>query len=403
MRKTTRIHQGTVTSPKGFVASGLHSGIKKNRPDLALIVSTHSAVASAVFTQNTAKAWPVLWSMDAVRQNTHRVIFGTSGNANCFNGEVGRKAVRECVAALCEKLGVKTKEILVAQTGIIGRAFPTEKALAGIPALVETLSAEGGHKAAQGILTTDRQTKEIAVAFELDGKEVRIGGCAKGAGMLNPCMATMLCFITTDVAIKKPLLKTALKEAVDETFNQICIDNDPSTNDTVFILANGLAGNPPIEKTGKAYKIFVTQLKRLCRMIAKELVKDGEGVERVCEVRITGARSDVEAKVIARQVGQSMLFKTMLAGGDPNWGRVVAAVGATQIPFNPKKLDVSFEGVRVLNHGRVMAGQIPVLRKKLQRKQVDVEVNLNLGKGEARFLTCDLTQAYVRINSWYST
>jgi len=221
--------------------------------------------------------------------------------------------------------------------------------------------------------------------------------------MLNPCMATMLCFITTDAAIKKPLLKTALKEAVDETFNQICIDNDPSTNDTVFILANGLAGNPKIEKQGASYKTFVTQLKRVCRTIAKELVKDGEGVGRVCEVKIVGARNDLEAQIIARQVGQSMLFKTMLAGGDPNWGRVVAAVGATQLPFDPRKLDVSFEGVKALNHGKVMEDQIPALRKKLQRKQVDVQVNLNLGKGEARFLTCDLTQAYVRINSWYST
>lgn len=401
--KKTIIPQGTVTSPKGFVASGFHAGIKKNKLDTALILSTSPAVAGATFTRNTAKAWPVLWSKKAVQHRTHRAIFGTSGNANCFNGDGGREAVRRCVKFLSAKLGIAEDEVLIAQTGIIGRAFPTAKVLKGIPPLIETLAPDGGHRAAQGILTTDRQTKEIAVSFTIEGKEVRIGGCAKGAGMLNPNMATMLCFITTDAAIGKAVLRQALKEAVDDTFNQICIDNDMSTNDTVFILANGQAGNPKILTKGSGYKIFVSQLKRVCRTIAKGLVKDGEGVNRVAEIKVTGARNPREAKIIARQIGQSMLFKTMLAGGDPNWGRVVAAVGSTKFPFDPKRLDVSFEGVKVLNHGRVHQEQVPALRKKLQRKQVDVAVNLNLGRGEARFLTCDLTQAYVRINAWLTT
>jgi glutamate N-acetyltransferase/amino-acid N-acetyltransferase len=400
---TQRIKYGTVTSPLGFLATGLHCGIKKNKPDLALIVSTGSAVAGATFTRNTAKAWPLLWSEQAIRNHTHRAILCNSGNANCFNGEGGRRAVIESVKVLSRELAVAPKSLLVSSTGIIGKPFPTKKLTGAIPGLVQSLSREGGSKAAQAILTTDRVPKEIALAFKIEGVEVRIGAIAKGAGMMNPHMATMLCFITTDADIAKPLLKKALRESVEETFNQVSVDNDMSTNDTVFILANGLAKNPRITRRGKPYRIFLSHLKRVSRYIAKELVKDGEGATRVAQIRIKGARTDEDAKRIARRIGQSMLFKTMLAGGDPNWGRVVASLGATGIPFDSKKLDVSFEGAKILQHGRVLVHHRAGVRKSLQRKEVSVEVNLNLGKGEARYLTCDLTPAYVRINSWLST
>ncbi len=400
---TQKIKYGTVTSPRGFLASGLHAGIKKNKLDVALIVSTRIAIGAGTFTKNTAKAWPLLWSEQVIRDKNQWAILANSGNANCFNGEGGKRAVLESVKILSQELGVKPRSILLASTGIIGKSFPIKKVSKAIPSLVETLSKEGGYKAAQAILTTDTRTKEIAFSFTIEGKEVRIGGIAKGSGMMSPHMATMLCFLTSDVDITKPLLKKALKESVAETFNHVSVDTDMSTNDTVFILTNGSAKNPKITRKDKSYRIFLSHLKRVCRYLAKELIKDGEGVTRICEIKIKGARQDRDARKIVRQIASSMLFKTMLAGGDPNWGRVVASLGATQIPFNPKKLDIGFEGIKILQRGRVLKQNLPIVRKVLKHKEVTLEVNLNLGKGEARFLTTDLTKAYVRINSWYST
>ncbi len=400
---TQRIKGGTITSPRGFLASGLHAGIKKNKLDLGLVVSTRAAIAAGTFTKSTAKAWPVLWSMRAVTHKTQWTILANSGNANCFNGEGGKRAVAESVKLLSQELGISPYSILVCSTGVIGRTFPLKKVLKNIPVLVDTLSKDGGNKAAQAILTTDKCTKEIAYSFMIEGTEVKIGAIAKGSGMMNPNMATMLCFISTDANISKTFLKKALKEAVSETFNQVNVDTDMSTNDTVFVLANGLAKNPKIVKKDKSYRIFLSHLKRVCRYIAKELIKDGEGVEHICEIKIKGARREQDAKKIARQLASSMLFKTMLAGGDPNWGRVVASLGATQIPFEPKKLDIGFGGVKILQHGKFLKKNLPLVRKSLKHKESEVEVNLNLGKGEARFLTCDLTKAYVRINAWYTT
>lgn len=400
---TFKIKNGVVTSPRGFLASGLHAGIKKNKLDVALIVSSRAAIAAAAFTRNTAKAWPVLWSSQVISEKTHWAILANSGNANCYNGEGGKRAVFESVKLLAKELGIKPRSVLVASTGVIGRSFPIKKITKAIPVLVESLSKDGGYKAAQAILTTDTRTKEVAFSFTLEGKEVRIGGIAKGSGMMNPHLATMLCFLTSDVDISKLLLRRALKEAVAETFNQVNVDTDMSTNDTVFILANGLAKNPKIKKEDKGYRIFLSHLKRACRYLAKELIKDGEGVTHICEIKIEGTKTDREAKKIARQIATSMLFKTMLAGEDPNWGRVVAAVGATQIPFDPKRLDIGFEGIRILQHGRVLKKNLSIVRKILKHKESELEVNLNLGKGQARFLTSDLTKAYVRINAWYTT
>lgn len=401
--RTQRLKNGTVTSPKGFLASGFHAGIKKNKLDTALVVSTRAAVASATFTRNTAKAWPVLWSKDALLHKSHRAILANSGNANCFNGEGGRRAVVECAKSLASEMGVDPRAVLVASTGVIGKSFPAKKVCEALPVLVETLSKDGGFKAAQAILTTDTRTKEVALSFAIEAVEVRIGGIAKGAGMMCPHMATMLCFLSTDADITKSLLKKALKESVLETFNQVCVDNDMSTNDTVFILANGLAKNPKITRPDKSYRVFVSHLKKVCRYLAKALIKDGEGVTKICEIKIQGARRDQDAKKIARQIASSMLFKTMLAGGDPNWGRVVAALGATELPFEPAKLDIGFEGIKILLHGKVLKKNLAAVRKILKHKEATLEVNLNQGKGEARFLTTDLTKAYVRINAWYTT
>jgi len=401
--KAKRIAKGTITTPKGFVASGVHAGIKQNRPDVSLIMSTQPAVAAATFTRNTAKAWPVLWSMKAMRNRTHRAIIANSGNANCFNGEGGRRAVETTVKALAKAAKIGEKEILISSTGIIGEIFPIKKVLGAISALLETLSKSGGHKAAQGILTTDRVTKEYAVSLKLGKETVRIGGIAKGSGMMNPNMATMLCYLTTDAAIAKPLLAAAVKTAVQESFNRISIDTDTSTNDTVYMLANGMAGNRVISSPGKDYKAFLLALLQVMRYLAKELVKDGEGVKHIAEIHVAGTKNDKDADRIARTLAHSMLFKTMLAGEDPNWGRVVASVGSTGIAFDPNKLDISFSGKAVLHSGKVIKKNIAAIRKQLAKPETRVDVNLNLGKGEALFLTSDLTTAYVRINSWYHT
>ena len=396
--------KGTVTTPLGFLASGLRSGIKqKKKYDSALIVSRGPAVASGTFTTNKAKAWPVIYSMKVIDGPRHRAILASSGNANCFNGPEGRLAVQQAVEAMAEHLKVGPEEILIAQTGLIGVPFPINRLKRAFPKLVKRLSSDGGRRAAKGILTTDLRPKEVALSFHLGKKRVTIGAVAKGAGMVHPNMATMLCFITTDVKITKRLLRRALRRAVDETFNRIAIDNDQSTNDTVLILANGEADNSTITRVDRRYRLFRDALEEVCRYIAKELVRDGEGVTKVCTLRVQAARRPTEAERAARQIGTSMLFKTMLAGADPNWGRMVAALGASGVAFDPKRLDISFEGVSVLSHGKPRVSNLPRARRVLAKREFEVTIGLGKGPARAEFITSDLTPKYVLINSSYSS
>ncbi len=395
---------GTVTTPLGFLASGIRSGIKqKKRYDSALIVSRVPAVGAGMFTKNRVKAWPVIYSMKAVEAARHRAILASSGNANCFNGPEGRAAVEEAVGALARLLKVGPEEILIAQTGLIGVPFPINRFKRAFPKLLKRLSRDGGGQAAKGILTTDHRTKEVGLSFYLGKKRVTIGAIAKGAGMVHPQMATMLCFITTDVRITKRLLRRALRRAVDETFNQIAIDNDQSTNDTVLILANGEAGNRTITKVDRRYRHFRDALEEVCRRAARELVRDGEGVTKVCTLHIRGAKRPTEAERVARQIGTSMLFKTMLAGADPNWGRLVAAIGASGVPFDANRLDIAFDEVSVLSHGKLRVSNLPRARRVLAKREFDLTVDLGKGYGRAEFITSDLTQKYVAINSSYSS
>ncbi len=395
---------GTVTTPVGFYASGMHAGIKKKKKkfDCSLIVSRVTALAAGTFTTNRVKAWPVLHSMKAIQAPRHRAIMASSGNANCMNGPKGRHAVEDCVREAARHLNVGEEEVLIAQTGLIGVPFPVTRFKHAIPRLVHKLSKDGGHAAAKGILTTDLSTKEVALSFNLGDKKVTIGACAKGAGMVHPNMATMLCFITTDVAITKPILRRAIRHAVDDTFNKIAIDNDMSTNDMVLVLANGEAGNPLIQKVDRDYRMFRDVLEEVCRIIAYELVKDGEGVTHVCTLRVAGATNPTEAEKAARQIANSMLFKTMLAGSDPNWGRIVAAVGASGISFDPDHLNISFGNVNVVHNGRLRALNLPKARRILQRQNYTIDVSIGKGRGRAQFITSDLTTKYVLINASYS-
>ncbi len=395
---------GTVTTPTGFYASGMRAGIKKKKQkyDSSLIVSRTPCIAAGTFTTNRVKAWPVLYSMKAIAAPRHRAILASSGNANCMNGPNGKQAVEECVYETARHLNAGPEEILIAQTGLIGVPFPVTRFKRAIPKLVKRLSEDGGHSAARGILTTDLCTKEVALSFFLGDKKVTIGAMAKGAGMVHPNMATMLCFITTDAAITKPLLKRAIRHAVDDTFNQMAIDNDMSTNDMVLVLANGEARNTTIQKIDRDYHLFREALEQVCRIIAYELVKDGEGVTHVCTLRLSGAKNPTEAEKAARQIADSMLFKTMLAGADPNWGRIVAAVGASGVTFNPGHLNISFGKAHVVHNGRLRVLNLPKARRILQRKEYFIDVSIGKGRGRAEFVTSDLTTKYVLINGSYS-
>ena len=399
-----RRRSGTVTTPLGFLASGIHSGIKqKKKNDCSLIFSSIPAVASGTFTTNKAKAWPVIYSMKVINGQRHRAILASSGNANCFNGPQGKMAVSEAVQSAAELLKVGPEEILIAQTGLIGVPFPINRFKRSLPKLVNKLSPDGGRAAAKGILTTDLRPKEVALSFYLGKKRVTIGAVAKGAGMVHPNMATMLCFITTDVRITKRLLRRATRRAADETFNQIAIDNDQSTNDTVLVLANGAAENRTIARVDRRYRLFRDALTEVCHYLAAELVRDGEGVTKVCTLRVTGGRRPTEAERAARQIGTSMLFKTMLAGADPNWGRIVAAIGASGVAFDAKRLDIAFDGVSVLSHGKLRVTNLPKARRVLAKREFDAIINLGKGYAKAEFITSDLTPKYVLINSSYSS
>ena len=396
--------RGTVTTPSGFYASGIHAGIKKKKKrfDCSLMVSRTPAVAAGTFTINRVKAWPVLYSMKAIQAPRHRAILASSGNANCMNGLNGKQAVEDCVRETAKLLTIGEEEILIAQTGLIGVPFPVTRFKRAIPKLVSRLSEEGGRAAAKGIMTTDLSLKEVALSFFLGDKKVTIGANGKGAGMVHPNMATMLCFITTDVAITKLLLRRAIRHAVDDTFNHTAIDNDMSTNDMVLILANGEAGNNPIQKVDKDYRMFRDVLEEVCRIMAYEMVKDGEGVTHVCTLRVSGAKNPTEAEKAARQIANSMLFKTMLSGADPNWGRIAAAIGASGVAFNPNHLDISFGKAHVVHHGRLGVLNLPKARRILQRKEYTIDVMIGKGRGRAQFVTSDLTTKYVLINSSYS-
>ena len=395
---------GGVTTAAGFYAAGMHAGIKKKkkRYDVSLIVSRAASVAAGTFTTNRVKAWPVQHSMRVISGARHRAILASSGNANCMNGPNGKQAVEECVREAAKHLNLNEEEILIAQTGLIGVPFPVTRFKNAIPQLVSHLSEDGGRAAAKGILTTDLSLKEVALSFFLGDKKITIGAMGKGAGMVHPNMATMLCFITTDLAITKPLLRRAIRHAVDDTFNKMAIDNDMSTNDMVLALANGEAGNPTIQKVDRDYRMFRDVLEEVCRLMAYEMVKDGEGVTHICTLRLAGAKNPTEAERAARQIANSMLFKTMLAGADPNWGRIVAAIGASGVAFDPDGLSIAIGNAHVVSHGRLRVLNLPKARRILQRKEYVIDVTIGKGRGRAQFVTSDLTTKYVLINSSYS-
>lgn len=404
------IIKGGVTSPKGFLASGVKAGIKKSgRDDLALLYSEVPAVAAAAFTTNRFQASPVKVSRAHLKLKNHQAIIANSGNANCANGAVGdRDAVMMC-EFIGQSLLLDKREVLVASTGIIGHYLPLEKIEKALPDLVGELSESGGTKFAQAIMTTDTVKKELAVKLNLSGATVTIGGACKGVGMIYPVIkterhATMLCFLTTDAAITKEMLSSALAEAMDDSFNMVSVDGDMSTNDSCFIMANGLAKNEKIDEKGKDYRKFTEALKLAAGELAKKLAMDGEGATKFIEINVAGAGSVPDARAIARKISVSSLFKCCVYGEDPNWGRVVAAAGASGIDFDPDKVDVYLGTVKAMSGGMsVKDFDREKARSLFKKKDVKIKIDLKSGRYSATAWTCDFSKEYVAINSEYST
>jgi glutamate N-acetyltransferase/amino-acid N-acetyltransferase len=395
--------------PAGFTFSATHCGLKRSRLDLGIFVSDMPASAAAVFTTNQVVAAPVVLSREHVRKSRDRMraVIVNSGNANCCTKQDGYPASVATASKLAEELGgIDPSQILVCSTGVIGPPLRVDKILAAVPHLILTRSAETAafEEFARSMMTTDTRPKWAVARCRIGGKEVRFLGCAKGSGMIQPNMATMLAFIATDAAIPPALLSRALREVVRSTFNSITVDGDTSTNDTVAILANGVSGAPQIANArGADYQHFVAALESVCTSLALSIVDDGEGAQRVIEIEVKGAPSDRAADQIARTVANSPLVKTAFAGADPNWGRILAAVGRSGVRFNPRRTDIWIAGVVVCRHGREHSFDERLVHRKMLAKHVPVRINLHSGAGAARIWTCDFTVEYVHINSSYRT
>jgi glutamate N-acetyltransferase / amino-acid N-acetyltransferase len=386
----TRI-SGAVTAPRGFRAAGVAAGIKSNgTKDVALIVSDTPATAAATFTTNQVKAAPVKLSMEHVKSGKACAIVANSGNANACTSD-GPIHARAMACAVARRLGCAENHVLVCSTGRIGVNLPIVKVEAGIKQCLAALSRHGGALAAQAIMTTDTFPKVVAVQFKAGGKTFRIGGIAKGAGMIQPNMATMLSFITTDAAIPRAALQRALTRAVNQSFNRITVDGDTSTNDTVIALANGVAGKPPLAK-------FQAALDFVCLELAKMIVRDGEGVSKFVTINVHGAATERDAEIAARAVANSVLVKTSWCGGDPNWGRILDALGYSRARIDADLVDIAYEGLPAVRGGMPARTPIAKLKKIVAKPTFSIDIHLHLGHGRCTMHTCDLTEKYVELN-----
>lgn len=400
------IETGTVTSPKGFLGVGEHVGIKKEKKDLALIYSTVAAKAVGTFTQNVVKAAPVLWDKMIVENYDHaRVIAINSGVANACTGQEGIENNEEFAKIVADNFLINKEEVLICSTGVIGKQLPMEVIKNGVEQVKPLLKEDGGMDVATAILTTDTKAKHLAVEIELGGKTVTIGACCKGSGMIHPNMATMLGFITTDCNISKTLLNKALKEIIPDTFNMISVDRDTSTNDTVLLLANGLADNPEINEENADYQVFKEALYYVNEFLAKAIAGDGEGATKLLEVQVHGANSINQAKVIAKSVCTSPLVKTAIYGNDANWGRLLCAMGYSGEQFDPYNVDLKiaseFGTLQLVAKGMATDYSEELATKILSSSEVKAIIDIHNGNYQATAWGCDLTYDYVKINADY--
>ena len=403
--------EGGVCAAQGFKAAGIHVGVKThntNKKDVALIVSDVECSASAVFTKNVVKAAPIHVDKKHLENGKARAIVANSGNANACapNGE--ENAIKMCQAA-AKVIGCDPTDVLVSSTGVIGQTINVKVIEDGLPELYAALdtTAEASDAAAHAIMTTDTVKKEIAVETEVGGKTVRMGGIAKGSGMIHPNMGTMLCFLTTDCAISPEMIKTALLETVNVSFNRISVDGDTSTNDSCIVLANGLAGNAEITEKGEDYNAFLEALQALCMELAKSMASDGEGAKHLITCTVTGAADEQTAETIAKSVIGSTLTKAAIFGADANWGRVLCAMGYSGAEFDPDKVDVHFTSaagdIAVCEKGRGLNFDEDLAKKILTEH--DIEINITMGEGDGRCTCwgCDITYDYIKINGDYRT
>ena len=402
-----KIIEGGITAAKGFLASGVHAGIRKNRSkkDVALIKSEVPARAAAVYTTNLVKGAPIPVTKENIKNGIAQAIICNSGNANTCNAN-GIAVAKEMCDLTAKALGLNAEDIVVASTGVIGQPLDITPIANALPALAESLSTDG-HPAAEAIMTTDTKAKEVAVEFEIDGKVCRLGGIAKGSGMIHPNMATMLVFMTTDCAISAEMLQKALSGDVQNTFNMTSIDGDTSTNDMAVILANGLAENTPITQEGEAFEIFMKALNTvtvaLCRMIAA----DGEGATKLLECQVSGAADLATAKTVAKSVICSSLTKAAMFGADANWGRVLCAIGYSGAAVDVSKVAVYFYSaageICVCENGAGVEFSEELAKKILLEDEIEIRINLHSGDACATAWGCDLTYDYVKINGDYRT
>lgn len=393
--------QGNVTSPQGFLATGAHCGIRPDRKDLALIVCQTRASAAGMFTQNQVCAAPVKLCRENVADGYAQAVLVNSGNANACTGAQGMADAQEMVELAARSLGLPKGDVLLCSTGVIGQALPMEKVRAGIPTLKSTLSSQGGADACQAILTTDAFEKTCAARVAASGGEYTIGGMAKGAGMIHPNMATTLCFLTTDAEVAPDSLRAALKKATDASFNSISVDGDTSTNDTILVLASGASGVKLVEPDD--LEGFGQALTLVAQDLAKKVVRDGEGARCLVEVRVTGAPTDDAARKVAQTICGSLLFKTMLAGAEPNWGRVLAAAGRAGVPLSVETCTLSFGGVAVFSKGAGLPENQAAAASVLRGSEIEMVLDLGGEAGQARMWTCDIGHGYVELNGAYMT
>lgn len=397
--------KGGVAAPKGFTASGAVAGIKKPgspKRDCALILSEVPAALAGVFTTNRVKAAPVLWDQQAVARGTARAVFTNSGNANACTGSQGAHDVEKTAELVAAATGIAPEEVCVCSTGVIGVPLPMDRIAQGVTSCAQSLSRDGSPSAANAIMTTDTVPKEEALELELPGGTVRLGGIAKGAGMLAPNMATMLAFITTDASIAAPALQELLRAANSTSFNRICVDNDTSTNDTVLLLANGASG-VELQPGSEDYQAFAEALSTLCQSLAKGLVRDGEGVTKFVEVRVEGASTDEDAQRVARAVAHSMLCKTAFFGQDANWGRLACAAGYAGVPFDPEHLSIWLENLQLMCAGERAEYEEMDAAAIMGQREFSVRLSIGQGHGEGVYWTSDLSHDYVTINADYRT
>lgn len=406
-----KVIEGSVTAAKGFRAAGNAVGVKgaiTEKKDLAIIVSDVPAVAAGAFTTNVVKATSVTRNMKIMEgKGKINAVVANSGNANACTGEEGIKSNEKMAQCLADILGVDSSTVLTASTGVIGAVFPIDTITKGIKATFPMLGYDRNNAlmAAEAIMTTDTYSKEVAVEFDLGGKTVHLGGMAKGSGMICPNMATMLSFITTDAAISQELLNKALKEDIKSTYNMVSVDGDTSTNDTVVVLANGLAGNEEVVSEGKDYDTFKEALHYVNERLAKNLVRDGEGATKFMEVNVTGAATEADAKTMAKSVVKSSLFKAAVFGEDANWGRVLCAMGYSGVKFDPQKVDIVFASnageILLMDNGTPIVFDEDKAKTILSEKEIQVNIKISEGNAKATAWGCDLSYEYVKINGDY--